>query len=104
MAWIKGIDDRQFLVEDDGTHWNMNKTLQYDPETLEVMSEDAEFEEIVELKDEVKEGGDINNRMKELDGMQWGPLKKLYKAITGENANGLRKPDIIEGILNKELS
>ena len=52
MATILGRDNMEYLQEDDGTVWNMNKTIQYDPITLMPLQAQDWNEYDIELKDE----------------------------------------------------
>ena len=39
MGCILGRGERQYLLEDDGTLWNMTKTMRFDRETFEPLIE-----------------------------------------------------------------
>lgn len=38
MGYILGRENLEYLVEDDGSIWSMDKKLQYDPKTYELLA------------------------------------------------------------------
>ena len=97
MAWLKGVGERTFLVEDDGTHWDTAKRVQYDPKTLKPMGGKKATieEEDVPCMNET-------DRRKQLYDMKWGKLRKLHKSITGKDERSMKKDEIIAGIIEQE--
>ena len=95
------------MVEDDGTVWSVNKVIQYDPVTLEVMGvpNDPITLEVVEkviIPIPVRDESTTTIRETYLRSLKYFSLKSEYKKVVGAPPQKMTVDELIMGILDKE--
>ena len=83
-------------MEDDGTVWSVNKVIQYDPTTLEVIGKG-----IVPIH--VRDESNTTIRETYLRSLKYFSLKSEYKKVVGHPSQKMSVDELIMGILDKEL-
>lgn len=82
-------------MEDDGTVWSVNKVIQYDPITLEVLGK-------VISSVPLQGAGTLLAREIYLRTLKYFSLKSEYKKVVGVPSQKMTVDELITGILDKE--
>lgn len=87
-------------MEDDGTVWSINKAIQYNPTTLEVIGVpvDSPTGSITFSKAEKI----VSTREQGLRSLKYFSLKSEYKKAVGHPSQKMTVDELITGILDKE--
>lgn len=91
-------------MEDDNTVWSVNKVIQYDPITLEVLRENPTSlpvrKTISGIEHELKVEWAL--REQELRSLKYFSLKSEYRKVVGQPSQKMTVDELIMGILDKE--
>ena len=82
-------------MEDDGTVWSVNKVIQYDPVTLEVIGK-------VTVPAPIRDESNTTLRETNLRSLKYFSLKSEYKTVVGHPSQKMSVDELIMGILDKE--